>query len=195
MPHTRFLSTAVLSGLGALSLLLVGCGAPAQPTPTEATMTTTPSPVNTELGGATPTASATASVSDATCDTLVSEGILADLTAQEWTYREDPFTIGDITLDDGLQCMWADFTTASGNLFLFGWAPITSDEAAQAQSQLIAQGWTVEQAPDGVYVTEDGSQAPTVDENGYGMTYQFGDGWVIVADTKQNLLLIERPAG
>jgi hypothetical protein len=28
------------------------------------------------------------------------------------------------------------------------------------------------------------------DEDGYGMTYLFGDGWVTLSDTKQGLLLV-----
>ncbi|MCT9001478.1 nitrate ABC transporter substrate-binding protein [Microbacterium memoriense] len=196
MASARVIPTAVLASLGALSLLLTGCATSAQPSPTETTVTTAPNPDPSD-GAAEPmpTTTATAGASEATCDNLVSEEILTDLTVQGWTYRQDPFTVGDLTLEEGMQCMWADFTTASGNLLLFGWAPITEDEAVVAQDQLVAQGWTIEEASDGVYVTEDGMQAPTVDENGYGMTYEFGDGWVTVSDTKQNLLLIERPLG
>lgn len=192
MASSRLLPSVALV---AISLLLAGCATPSESVPTRAPVTTAPTPTTTSGSEPTPTASATAGASSVTCDSLVSADILADLTTQGWTYREEPFTVGDVTIDDGVQCMWADFTTASGNLLLFGWAPITTDDAAAAQENLVAQGWTVEQASDGVYVTEDASQAPTVDENGYGMTYEFGDGWVTMSDTKQNLLLIERPAG
>lgn len=190
MASARLLPAAVLV---ALSMLVTGCATTAQPAPSASTVTTAPTADATGAGQPTPTATASTGVADASCETLVSTDILADLTTQGWTYREDPFVIGDLTLDDGLQCMWADFTTASGNLLLFGWAPITNDEAAQAQDQLVTQGWTVEEGGDSLYVTEDGTQAPTVDADGYGMTYEFGDGWVTVSDTKQNLLLIERP--
>ena len=87
-----------------------------------------------------------------------------------------------------------DYSVASGNLLLFGWAPITAEEADAAVSRLESQGWTREEAAEGYYVTEDATQSPTTDEDGYGMTYEFGDGWVTVADTKQGLLLIQRPA-
>lgn len=195
MAVTRLTPAAVLPGILALALVLSACATPGAPTPTGTVVTTAPTPTATDAGAATPTTSPT-TVPEATCDSLVAEDILTDLTAKGWTFEEAPFTAGDLTLDDGLQCTWADFSVASGNLFLFGWAPITADEAQQAQDQLVAQGWTIEDAEDGgLYVTEDGTRAPTVDENGYGMTYEFGGGWVTIADTKQNLLLIERPQG
>ena len=50
-----------------------------------------------------------------------------------------------------------------------------------------------EDAAEGVYVTESPETAIATDEEGYGMTYLFGDGWVKLADTKQGLLLIEWP--
>ncbi|MGB4776810.1 nitrate ABC transporter substrate-binding protein, partial [Microbacterium sp.] len=140
-----------------------------------------------------PTAAATAGAADGTCEGLVGDEILGDLKAQNWSYKEDVFAIAGETLQDGFTCTWADFTVASGNLLLFGWAPITADEADAALGRLEEQGWTREEGTDSYYVTEDATQSPTVDENGYGMTYEFGDGWVTVADTKQNLLLIERP--
>ena len=33
----------------------------------------------------------------------------------------------------------------------------------------------------------------TTDAEGYGITYLFGDGWVTFSDTRQGLLLIQRP--
>ncbi len=192
MASSHVSSSALLAGLAALTIALSGCATGATPAPTESVVTTAPTPTETAAATSTPIAEPT---SDAvTCDTLVAEDVVADLSAKGWTFKEEPFTAGSLTLEGGLQCMWADFTTASGNLFLFGWSPVTAEEAEEAQEQLVADGWTVEQADGGgVYVTEDGTRAPTVDEDGYGMTYEFGDGWVTVADTKQNLLLIERP--
>ena len=115
------------------------------------------------------------------------------LVAKGWSFKETPFAAGGVTLDDGLQCTWADFTKPSGNLLLFGWAPLTGDQATKIQNALEQEGWKRESEGDYVYLTQDASQAPTVDENGYGMTYEFGDGWVTLSDTKQNLLLIQRP--
>ena len=56
-----------------------------------------------------------------------------------------------------------------------------------------SQGWLRESGADGVYVTESPETTIAADENGYGMTYLFGDGWVMLADTKQGLVLIEWP--
>lgn len=193
MASSRFTPVTLLTTIAALTLVLSGCATAAAPSPSETVVTTAPTPTATADDGASPTPTSTAGAESAACDTLVAEDILADLTATGWTFKEEPFVVGDLTLEDGLQCMWADFSVASGNLFLFGWAPITAEQAEDAQTQLVAQGWTIEQATDGVYVTEDGTRAPTVDADGYGMTYEFGNGWVTVADTKQNLLVIERP--
>ena len=43
------------------------------------------------------------------------------------------------------------------------------------------------------YVTENPDYSIAVDESGFGMTYEFGDGWVTLAYTKQSLVLINRP--
>ena len=56
-----------------------------------------------------------------------------------------------------------------------------------------SQGWVREDSAEGVYITESPETTIAVDEEGYGMTYLFGDGWVKLADTKQGLLLIEWP--
>ncbi len=69
----------------------------------------------------------------------------------------------------------------------------TDDAAEDAQANLVSQGWVREDGADGVYITESPEMTIAPDEQGYGMTYLFGDGWVIVADTKQGLVLIEWP--
>jgi hypothetical protein len=70
--------------------------------------------------------------SSPTCEQLVAKG---------WSFKETPFAAGGVTLDDGLQCTWADFTKPSGNLLLFGWAPLTGDQATKIQNALEQQGW------------------------------------------------------
>ncbi|GAA1959528.1 hypothetical protein [Microbacterium deminutum] len=147
----------------------------------------TPAPdPSTEPSGA-PTAGA-----DPTCDTLISAQTIADFHSIGWTARTDPFYIGDSELPDGLQCVWADFEGPAGDhLQMFGWAPITAAAATDAQDALVGQGWIRETSVDGTYITESPESATAVDDEGYGMTYLFGDGWVKVADTKQGLLLIE----
>ena len=39
-------------------------------------------------------------------------------------------------------------------------------------------------------VTESADTTVATDDEGYGLTYLFGDGWVKYADTKQGLLLV-----
>lgn len=168
----------------------------------------TPAPAPTGSGGstetvapvdpsATPAPSETGSAVDpaaVTCENLIGPDLVEELTEQGWTPREDPFVIGDLVLPEGTACTWGDFEEMTGDdLLLFGWSPITAEDAAAAQAGLEAEGWIAEDGADGVYVTEDPSQAIAVDDEGYGMTYLFGDGWVTVSDTKQGLVLIERP--
>jgi hypothetical protein len=73
---------------------------------------------------------------------------------------------------------------------IFGWAPIDEDAAIESEESLVDEGWVREDSEEGVYITENPETTITADEDGYGMTYLFGDGWVKVADTKQGLLLI-----
>lgn len=185
-------SFASLAAVGIAALLLTGCGAgSADPAPTATVGTSSPSTAPTSQPD--PTSSPDAGGVDATCDSIVVADVHEQLVAKGWSFKETPFAAGGVTLDDGLQCTWADFTKPSGNLLLFGWAPLTGDQATKIQSALEQEGWKRESEGDYVYLTQDASQAPTVDENGYGMTYEFGDGWVTLSDTKQNLLLIQRP--
>ena len=48
---------------------------------------------------------------------------------------------------------------------------------------------------DHTFITEPPQFSIAVDEDGFGMTYEFGDGWVTVSDTRQGLLLITPPSG
>ena len=194
MTSPRSLPLASLAVLGAAALLLTGCSGSAEPDPTATVGTTAPSGAPTDAAPQ-PSASADAAPVDATCESILDADTVAQFGAQNWTYKETPFAAGGVTLDDGLQCTWADYDVPSGNLMIFGWAPITADQAAQMQQGLEAEGWLSEDDGTNSYITEDPMQAPTVDDNGYGMTYQFGDGWVTVADVKQNLLLIQLPQG
>lgn len=128
------------------------------------------------------------------CDTLLEADLVSELTDRGWTPREDPFFIGDVELTDGISCTWGDFTAETGdNLLLFAWSPITAAQTTAAMTTLRSEGWNVEEGADGVYVTEDPEQAIAVDDDGYGITYLFGDGWVTLSDTRQGLVLIQRP--
>jgi len=191
MPSPRAYS-AVLT-VGVLALVLTGCGGAGEPAATPSAPATASPEASPEIVQPTATATAAPAGSDATCETLISDVVLGDLEAQGWTYKEEPLAVAGTEIKGGILCTWADFSTATGNLLMFGWGPIAADDARKAENTLVSQGWTVEDAEEGVYVTEDPTQSPTTDENGYGMTYQFGREWVTVSDTKQGLLLITRP--
>jgi hypothetical protein len=178
--------------LALTATLATACAASpqAEPQPTgshSATPGSTPQP------STQPTTAPTASA-DPACETIVPESVVSDFQSIGWSARTDPFYIGDTQLQGGLQCVWANFEGPAGDhLQVFGWAPITADQAKKAEDDLVAQGWTRETSVDGVYITEDRSTAIAVDDQGYGMTYLFGDGWVKLADTKEGLLLISWP--
>lgn len=175
----------------AAALLVTSCAASEpEPEPTETTASTptptTPAPEVTETEA--PMAE------DATCETIILEQTVADFASVGWTSRADRFYLGDLEIADGIQCVWADFDGPAGDhLQLFGWAPISDEEAATAQQSLVGQGWLREDAPEGTYITENPDTALAKDENGYGMTYLFTPGNVKLADTKQGILLISWP--
>lgn len=130
----------------------------------------------------------------ATCENVISPSTLEQFTNANWTARSHDFMIGETTLTDGIYCVWGDYEgPASDNVAIFGWSPITKTEATTAQNELIAAGWIREASDGGVFITEDPNYAISQDENGYGMTYLFGDGWVTVSDSKQNLQLVGAP--
>jgi hypothetical protein len=130
-----------------------------------------------------------------TCETLISPSIAADFESVGWSVKTDTFYLGNIEVADGIQCVWADYSgQANDQLQIFGWAPISGEDATNAQNSLEAQDWVREEDASGVYITENPETAFARDENGYGLTYLFADGYVTMADTKQGLLLIEWPA-
>ncbi|WP_434970254.1 hypothetical protein [Microbacterium sp. bgisy207] len=181
------LAVAVLGVLG-----LAACSTTPAPDPTGPTTPSAPSaaPIATPDASPAPTADAAAP----TCETLISTSLVEELRGYGWTAQAEDFLVGATVVEDGLQCTWADFDgPATDNLLLFGWAPVVASEATRLQSELIAQGWIREDGEQGTYITANPDYAVALDEDGYGMTYLFGDGWVTVALTKQGLVLIERP--
>jgi hypothetical protein len=110
---------------------------------------------------------------------MISDGTVAALADAGWTAETKEFVVGGVEFTDGLLCFWAAVDEA---------------DAAAAQAGLLEEGWKREDGPDGIYYTEDPRYAMGTDEDGYGMTYLFGDGWVRLADTRQGLILIEWPA-
>lgn len=172
--------------------LATACASGAPPTaqPTETTAST-PTPTAPEP---TPTPTTEPAAGDPTCETLIGADVVADFESIGWTSQAEKFYLGDVELAHGIQCVWADFEGPAGDhLQMFGWAPITQDQAAEAQTTLVSQGWIREESADGVYITEPKETTIAVDDEGYGMTYLFADDWVKLADTKQGLLLIEWP--
>ena len=128
-----------------------------------------------------------------TCESMISDGTVTELADAGWTAETKEFVAGGVELTEGLLCFWADYSVGSDHGQLYGWSAIDGADAATAQAALLAEGWKREDGPDGVYFTEDAQYAMGTDEDGYGMTYLFGDGWVRLADTRQGLILIEWP--
>ncbi|ALJ20028.1 hypothetical protein [Microbacterium sp. No. 7] len=180
-PRTALAITATLT------LLLAGCAEldPAGPNGSSGSPSAGAGPDATTDPGVDPTL-------PLDCTTLVTPATVGQLEEAGLSAREDPFYIGETELTDGIQCIWADFTAPSGNILLFAWAPVDDQLAQTLQDNLVALGMERDDAPEGVYLTDDPENAPVVDAEGFGFTYLFGDGWVIAADTRANLALIQR---
>jgi hypothetical protein len=189
---TRARMTVLTAGLALVALALAAC-APADNKP-ETTPTTPPPPTAVATSPA-PTPSSTGAAAEPTCDTIIPESTVADFEELGWTAKSDVFRVGGTEIPGGIQCTWGDYSVATDHVQVFGWAPIDEDEASEQQAQLIDSGWRREDADDGVYVTESADSAIATDDDGYGFTYFFGDGYVTLADTKQSLLLVDRPKG
>jgi hypothetical protein len=150
----------------------------------------TPEPVATSPDPEPSPTESRAPAGDPTCETIIPASTVEDFDSVGWTARAEPFRIGEIELDGGVQCIWGDFTTATDHVQIYGWAPISADQAVDAQDALEAQGWKAEETAEGTFVTESADTTVATDDQGYGLTYLFGDGWVKYADTKQGLLLV-----
>ncbi len=179
----------LLAGIAASSVACAAAAPEAAPTPTATAATPTPS-----TPAPTPDAQPTEEpIPDPTCDNLIPAETVAAFDELGWTARADIMYVGSTELADGIQCLWGDFTTVSDHVQIFGWAPITDAEARAAQDELVASGWVREVTDGGVIITESPETAVATDDEGYGFTYLFGDGWVKSADTKQSLILVAWP--
>ncbi|MEU1970242.1 hypothetical protein ABZ477_01140 [Microbacterium sp. NPDC019599] len=136
-----------------------------------------------------------AATEEPTCETIIPPETAADFASLGWTNLADIFQVASVQIPEGLQCVWGDFSTATDHVQIYGWAPITAEQAATAENELVADGWIREDSAEGVYITENPETAANVDEQGYGLTYLFGDGWVKYADTKQGIVLVEWSQG
>lgn len=154
--------------------------------PTSGTKTITPEPT-------TPPTSDTPATPPAvlSCETLIPSDTVTALHKQGWAAMKRDFAFGPDAVPGGIECLWSDPAIASDRGLLYGWAPIAGAEAKARQEKLMASGWIREDSDRGVYITADPRASLSQDEDGYGMTYLFGPGWVTVSDTKQGLVLID----
>ncbi len=186
-PRHRLGAAIVLAA--AVTILVTACAAaPPAPQTTETTAGTPPA----SAPAPSPTPTVDAAGEDPTCETLIGPEVVADFESVGWTSQAEQLYIGDKALEGSLQCVWADFEGPAGDhLQMFAWSPITADEAADSQAWLVSQGWIREESDLGVYITTPKGTAIVTDDDGSGMTYLFGDGWVKVSDTRQGLVLID----
>ncbi len=134
-----------------------------------------------------------ATPTEASCETILSSSMLASFAEVGWTYRQQDFSLGSETLDEGFECIWGDYSVATDQVQVYGWAPLSAADSAAAQQRLLDEGWLQADADGNTYITENPETAMETDENGFGTTYQFGDGWVTIADRKDGLILISVP--
>lgn len=197
--RVRLTTTALLTA-SALALSLSACTAsapeldPSPSAPSAPTAAPEPTPAATPAAiEDVPTPSPTPTEAP-TCESIIAPSTIEVLADQGWTYREHPFLVGSEELAGGLSCVWGDYDVPSDNVQVFGWAPIGPGDANRAQQLLLADGWDRLDEDGHTYFTEDRSSVSIqTDDDGFGTTYEFGDGWVILADTRQSLALITRP--
>ncbi|KHK97408.1 hypothetical protein LK09_11575 [Microbacterium mangrovi] len=171
--------SAAVALLLAAGMLLAGCtGGPGQEHPGAASA----------AASSTPHATAVA----LTCEGMIPAATVKAFTAAGWTAEPGPLYVGDIRVAKGLQCTWGG--QSSERAEVFGRGPIDAATAKEAEKQLLSQGWRRIDAPEGVYITAGKDMILNPDDEGFGMTYLFTDGWVKVASTKQGILLIADPS-
>lgn len=170
---TRARRLAVIATLSsAAALALAGCGAA-------------------DEGGANGDAEPTPTPEALSCDNIIPSSLVDSFEEIGWEAIEEPFMAGSTELEDGIQCKWGDPEgTGGGNVQIYGLAAVEADQAAEIQKELEDGGWKREEEGDVVYITENPDYAFAVDEDGYGYTYAFGDGWAAVSDTKAGIAVI-----
>lgn len=188
----KFLRPAAVVALALSLTALAACSTPNAP---ETTPTTPPPPTAVPTSPAPTPSGDAADPGEPSCETIIPAATVADFEKVGWTAQADVFRIGGTEVAGGIQCTWGDYSVATDHVQIFGWAPIGRAQAEEAQSELLRTGWRREEGEGGFYVTESPETAIAPDEDGYGLTYFFGDGWVTLADTKQTLVLVEWPIG
>ena len=174
-------------------LLAVSLAACAQEPAPARTPTATPSAVQTSAPVAEEPTADPEPAEAPTCETLITPDYVSTLSDLGWSPKQSEFRVGETVIESGIQCTWAAWEEVSDQVQFFAWGELAPDQATAIQSELLSQGWQRENEDGALYFTEPAESAFQTDENGYGMTYQFGDGWVKFADTKQSLILIDRP--
>ncbi|MGW9112895.1 hypothetical protein [Microbacterium sp. NPDC055683] len=125
------------------------------------------------------------------CDTIIPTALVDEFADIGWSSRADPFYIGPNELSGGVSCTWGNFDVGATDIVqMYGWAPLAAEDASGYQEYLGSEGWIREEGDGVVYLTESMPSSEWADENGYGMTYAFGDGWVALSDTKSGLDVI-----
>ena len=137
-----------------------------------------------------PDATEGAEPSAPTCESILRPSFVDELTELGWAAQERPFQIGEHEVPGGVQCVWGDLTSGTDLAQMYGWAPIDADTAVELQDYLEENGWVREDGEHYVYLTEDPDLIGYLEEGEYGITYQFADGWVALADTKSGLDLV-----
>lgn len=180
----------VLAGVAALAIALAGCaqGAPNAPEPPTPPAAEQPQDEQPQDEQQTPEP-----VADPTCETIIPAEVVDQFESVGWSAEPEEFRIGATVVPEGIQCVWGDYSVATDHVQIFGWAPLDAETAATLQAELETQGWIREEQDGAVFLTEDPAYAIATDDQGYGMTYGFGDGWVTLADTKQSLVLVSWP--
>ncbi|MGO1265888.1 MAG: hypothetical protein ACTHY8_01500 [Microbacterium gubbeenense] len=125
-----------------------------------------------------------------TCESILRPSFVDELSELGWSAQERPFQIGEHEVAGGVQCVWGDLSSGTDLAQMYGWAPIDADQAAELQNYLEENGWVREDGEHYVYLTEDPNLIGYLEEGEYGITYQFADGWVALADTKSGLDLV-----
>ncbi len=171
-------------------LLATACASPGETTddaqtPTPNATSPTPTPEATD---------AAAPAGDPTCETIISPALISEFEDAGLSVKSEDFRIGALVIPGGVQCTWGNFDVASDHVQIYGWAPITADQAEDAETELLAAGWRRETSAEGVIISESTDTTISPDAQGYGLTYLFGDGWVKHADTKQSLILVTWPS-
>lgn len=184
--RTPFVAFAVSA-----TLLLTGCATAATPDPSptasvKPNVDAAPAPETTEPD-----------VADAApdCENIIAPSTIEALDSEGWTYQEREFRLGADLIEGGFECVWGDYSVPSDHVQVFGWAPLDTQAATDAQDALLGEGWLRTDSDGHVYVTEDPANSLAVDEDGFGWSYEFGEGWVTVSDTRQGLQLITLPTG